>query len=90
MATRKTVWGYKCGDACGYTHAMAAAEKMEQYKFRERPSLIKKAQAIADVRGDNFSEVLRDAVRAYIRTHEHELPPDEQPTVIETDEENRS
>jgi metal-responsive CopG/Arc/MetJ family transcriptional regulator len=70
---------------------MAAAEKMEPHKFRERPSLIKKAQAIADVRGDNFSEVLRDAVRAYIRTYEHQVPRDDQPAapqVVETDEEN--
>jgi hypothetical protein len=56
---------------------MAAAEKMEQFKFRERPSLMKKAQVIADIRGDNLSEVMRDAVRAYIREHEHELPPAE-------------
>lgn len=52
---------------------MSAAEKMEPYKFRERPSIIKKAHAIADQREENFSEVLRNAVRAYVRKHEKEL-----------------
>lgn len=47
---------------------------MEQFKFRERPSIIRKAQAIADLREENFSEVIRDAVRAYVRKHEKELP----------------
>lgn len=46
---------------------------MEPYKFRERPSIIKKAHAIADQREENFSEVLRNAVRAYVRKHEKEL-----------------
>lgn len=52
---------------------MSAAEKMQPFKFRERPSIIKKAQAIADLREENFSEVIRDAVRAYVRKHEKEL-----------------
>lgn len=45
---------------------------MQPFKFRERPSLIRRAQKIADEQGDNFSEILRDAVRAYIRKHEPE------------------
>jgi hypothetical protein len=50
------------------------AEKMELYKFRERPSWMKLAQAVAAQRGDNISEVLRDALRGYARAHQHELP----------------
>lgn len=52
---------------------MSAAEKMEPFKFRERPSIIKKAQRIADAREENFSEILREAVRSYVRKHEKEL-----------------
>ena len=50
------------------------AEKMEMYKFRERPSWMKLAQAVAAQRGDNISEVIRDALRGYARAHQHELP----------------
>lgn len=64
---------------------MAAAEKMEQYKFRERPSIMKKAQAIADKRGDNFSEILRNAVRAYVQAHENELSRNGHPDQETTD-----
>ncbi|WP_191304470.1 ribbon-helix-helix protein, CopG family [Lentzea cavernae] len=56
---------------------MAAAEKMEQYKFRERPSRMKRVQAIAEHRGDNVSELIRDALKDYVRAHDHELPRDE-------------
>jgi metal-responsive CopG/Arc/MetJ family transcriptional regulator len=53
-----------------------AAEKMEQYKFRERPSRMKRVQALADHRGDNVSELIRDALKDYLRAHEHEMPDD--------------
>ena len=59
----------------GYTPLMA--ENMEPYKFRIRPSMVKRAMRIAEKRGDNFSEVLRDAVKDYIRTNEHLLEDDE-------------
>lgn len=52
---------------------------MEQFKFRERPSIIRKAQRIADHRDENFSEVIRDAVRAYVRKHERDLPEGDAP-----------
>jgi len=52
---------------------------MEQFKFRERPSIIKKAQRIADHRKENFSEIIRNAVRAYVRKHEKELPESDAP-----------
>jgi len=63
---------------------------MEQYKFRERPSRMKRVQAVAEHRGDNVSEILRDALKDYLRAHEHELPRNEPatPQAIETDEEN--
>lgn len=50
------------------------AEKMEMYKYRERPSRMEIVQAIAKRRGDNVSEVIRDALKDYVREHQHELP----------------
>ena len=50
------------------------AESMEMYKYRERPSRMRLVQAIAKHRGDNVSEVIRDALKAYARAHQHELP----------------
>lgn len=47
---------------------------MELIKFRERPSIYQEAQKIADHRGDNLSEILRNGLRAYVRKHKHELP----------------
>lgn len=70
---------------------MAAAEKMEQYKFRERPSRMKQVKALAELRGDNVSELIRDAFKEYLRAHGHELPRDDEPATpqaTETDEEN--
>lgn len=58
---------------------MSAAEKMQPFKFRERPSIIKEAQAIADHRGDNLSEVIRDGLRGYVRKHKKELPESDAP-----------
>ncbi|WP_156960834.1 hypothetical protein [Amycolatopsis taiwanensis] len=49
------------------------AENMEPFKFRIRPSMLRKAQRIAEKREDNFSEVLRDFVKDYIRRYEHLL-----------------
>lgn len=70
---------------------MAAAEKMEPYKFRERPSYMRRVQAVADHRGDNVSELIRNALRDYLRAYEQELPRDAQPATVqasETDEES--
>jgi hypothetical protein len=46
-------------------------------KFRLPPSMLKEALEIADARGDNLSEVLRDGFKDYIREHEHLLDDDE-------------
>lgn len=52
---------------------------MQPFKFRERPSIIKEAQAIADHRGDNLSEVIREGLRGYVRKHKKELPESDAP-----------
>lgn len=52
---------------------------MELIKFRERPSIYAKAQKIADHRGDNLSEIIREGLRSYVRKHEKELPETEAP-----------
>ncbi|MFD8496317.1 hypothetical protein [Amycolatopsis sp. NPDC059657] len=49
------------------------AEKMEPFKFRVRPSMLDQAQRIADARGDNLSEILRDSLKDYIRENTHLL-----------------
>jgi hypothetical protein len=51
-------------------------EKMEPFKFRVRPSMLDQAQRIADKRGDNLSEVLRDSLKDYVRENAHLLEDD--------------
>lgn len=63
-------------DNGGYTPRMA--ENMEPFKFRIRPSMLKRAMRIAEKREDNLSEILRDAIKDYIRRNEHLLFEDEQ------------
>lgn len=64
------------GTRVGYTPPMPV-EKMEPYKIRFRPTMWKKGLLIADKRGDKLSEVIRNAVRDYIRDNEHLLTDEE-------------
>ncbi len=50
---------------------------MEPYKYRARPSMMETVQAIAEKRGDNVSELIRDGLKDYIRKYKHllDIPP---------------
>lgn len=74
VGTRKVLGLRLWGDM--WVHSGMPAEKMEPFKFRVRPSMLEQAQRIADKRGDNLSEVLRDGLKDYIRANAHLLTED--------------